>query len=111
MDKNSDTIRKDLRRVTFTRDQHRMNIYETNKVVDVHKTPNYADHFTSFTLTCTDSVQNKKHYQTLATQDTLYLLLPNFKRVRVTSFLVEPLLVVGALDISATLLPVTCIFM
>ena len=75
-----------------------MNIYENNKVVGVHDKPNYGDHFTSCLSTMPDAVQKYKRFQTLATQGTLYLLLPDFERVRVTSFLVEPLLIARVND-------------
>ena len=82
----------------YERSATKMNVYESNKVVGVHAKPNYDDHFTSFSLTMPDFVPKNKRFQTLATQDTFYLLLPNFERVRVTSFLVEPLLVARVND-------------
>ena len=72
-----------------------MNIYKNNKVVGMHEQPNYDDHFNSCSP---DAVQNNKRYQTLARQDTLYLLLPDYERVKVTSFLVEPLLIARVND-------------
>ena len=70
-----------------------MNVYENNKIVGAGEKPNYGDYFTSSSSTMPDAVQKYKRYQTLAHQGTLYLLLPDYERVRVTSWLVEPLLI------------------
>ena len=75
-----------------------MNIYKNNKVVGMHEQPNYDDHFTSCSSTMPDAVQNYERFQTLARQGTLYLLLPDYERVKVTSFLVEPLLIARVND-------------
>ena len=70
-----------------------MHQYEDNHVLDiaVHETPSFEEHFGSSTRTHPDSSMKDKRYLHFANPNSISLLLPEFERVRIADFLVEPL--------------------
>ena len=89
----SENLQKIMESATKFETYNKMDSYENNKVLPVGETPSYEEHFGHSSTTDPWWNMNSKRYLHLACSNSLYLLLPKFDRVKIVSFLVEPLVV------------------
>ena len=70
-------------------------IYTSNKVLvsSTDETPSFEEYFGSSTSSDPDYIMFTKRYIHLANENSVYLLRPDYERVVIVDFLVEPLLV------------------
>ena len=84
---------RDLKRPTISIVSTNMSLHNANTIIQAGETPSFEEHFGFSTSTHPTSTMTSKRYLHLACSNQHYLLRSSFERVRIVSFLVEPLTV------------------